>query len=71
MKKIFDSLSTILLVLLAAALLLGFPLMFLWNWLMPHIFGLPQIGFWEAMGLYLLSSILFKRKSFSFLEDKS
>jgi hypothetical protein len=31
----------------------------LWNWLMPVIFGLPHIGFWQALGLLLLSRILF------------
>ena len=40
--------------------LLGFPLMILWNWLMPVIFGLPEIGFWQAIGLNLLSVILIK-----------
>ena len=27
-------------------LLLGLPLMLLWNWLMPMIFGLPALTFW-------------------------
>ena len=40
--------------------LLGYPLMLLWNWLMPIIFGLPEITFWQAIGLNLLSTILFK-----------
>lgn len=30
----------------------------LWNWLMPHLFGLPEIGFCEAAGLMLLLSLL-------------
>lgn len=33
--------------------------MLLWNWLMPGIFGLPTIGFWQAAGLLLLCKILF------------
>ena len=47
-------------VILAAliALLLGFVVMLLWNWLMPEIFGLPEITFWQAWGLFLLSKIL-------------
>jgi len=36
--------------------------MWLWNWLMPVIFGLPTIGFWQALGLLVLTSILFYRK---------
>jgi hypothetical protein len=31
----------------------------LWNWLMPPIFKLPSIGFWQAAGLLVLSWILF------------
>jgi hypothetical protein len=38
----------------------GLPLMLLWNWLMPTIFGLPEITFWQAVGLNMLSGILFK-----------
>lgn len=34
--------------------------MWLWNWLMPAIFKLPAIGFWQAAGLIILSHILFK-----------
>jgi hypothetical protein len=34
--------------------------MWLWNWLMPAIFKLPAIGFWQAVGILLLSHILFK-----------
>ena len=44
-------------------LLLGWPLMILWNWLMPTIFGLPIITFWQAVGLNLLSTILFNQST--------
>ncbi len=33
--------------------------MYLWNWLMPDLFGLPLLTFWKAAGLLLLSKILF------------
>ena len=33
----------------------------LWNWLMPTLFGLPAISFWQALGLLVLSRILFGR----------
>jgi len=42
------------------AVLFGFVLMWLWNGLMPAIFGLPRIGYWQGWGLLILSSILFK-----------
>jgi len=37
----------------------GFVVMSLWNWLMPVLFGLRQINFWQAAGVLLLSKILF------------
>ena len=46
--------------LVVIAALLGYPLMWLWNWLMPILFKLPQITFWQAVGLNALSGILFK-----------
>jgi hypothetical protein len=46
--------------ILIIAAIIGFPLMWLWNWLMPLIFDLPDITFWQAIGLSVLSSILFK-----------
>jgi len=36
----------------------GVVVMSLWNWLMPAIFGLPHIGFWQAVGLLIFSKIL-------------
>jgi hypothetical protein len=45
---------------LCVILLLGLPLQLLWNWLMPSLFNLPHITFWQAVGLNLISSILFK-----------
>lgn len=37
----------------------GFFTMSLWNWLMPVVFGLKMIGFWQALGLLVLARILF------------
>ena len=36
----------------------GFAVRALWNWLMPLLFHLPAITFWQAWGLLLLSWIL-------------
>ncbi len=33
--------------------------MSLWNWLMPPLFGLHAIRFWQAVGILVLSKILF------------
>lgn len=40
--------------------ILGWVTMLLWNWLMPEIFGLKSLNYWQAWGLLLLCSILFK-----------
>jgi hypothetical protein len=42
------------------AFLFGLVVMALWNWLMPGIFGIRPIAYWEAWGLVLLAHILFK-----------
>lgn len=46
--------------LLLSSILLAFPTMFLWNWLMPDIFGLVKIDLYQAMGINFLTNILFK-----------
>jgi hypothetical protein len=60
MKTTIESVAVAMLIIAVAAVLLGLPLMWLWNWLMPSIFGLPFITFWQALGLNALSAILFK-----------
>jgi hypothetical protein len=37
----------------------GEVVMHLWNWLLPTLFGLRQITFWQGLGLMLLCRILF------------
>lgn len=54
------SLGSILMipVLVAVAIaLFGLVVMLLWNLLMPAIFGLSVITFWQALGLLILSKI--------------
>ena len=63
MNNIIETIGSILTVALFVVLIvaiLGFPLMWLWNWLMPGIFNLPEITFWQALGLNALSTILIK-----------
>ena len=40
------------------AILFGFIVMWLWNWLMPELFGLPTLTFWKAVGVVILSKLL-------------
>lgn len=40
--------------------LVSLAVMYLWNWLIPSIFtGGPEITYWQALGLLILSKILF------------
>jgi hypothetical protein len=56
----FEAIAAFIGMIAIAIVLLGYPLMLLWNWLMPNVFGLPEITFWQAIGLNFLSTILFK-----------
>jgi hypothetical protein len=56
--KIAKIVKMIVLVILAVTVF-GFFTRELWNWLMPSIFGLRAITFWQAIGLCLLGKILF------------
>jgi hypothetical protein len=49
----------ILVFIVLAVLVFGLVTMRLWNWLMPEIFGLTRISFGQAVGLVVLSKILF------------
>jgi membrane protein required for beta-lactamase induction len=60
MKNSFETVGAVIGMIAIAIVLLGYPLMLLWNWLMPIIFNLPEITFWQAIGLNFLSTILFK-----------
>lgn len=39
--------------------LASFVVMSLWNYLMPHIFHLTEINFWQALAILVLSKLLF------------
>jgi hypothetical protein len=47
------------------ALIFGFVVMHLWNWLMPSLFNLARITFLQAWGLVLLGKLLFGCSGFS------
>ena len=66
MKKTLEIILTVLGVLLGALvidMIFAYPVMLLWNWLMPTIFGLPVVTFWQSLGLMFLSSLLFGSKN--------
>jgi len=37
-------------------------IMLLWNWLLPGIFGLATIGYFKALGLYLLARLFIDKE---------
>ena len=43
--EVVVKISSYLFMLILAAVIMGFPIMWLWNWLMPDLFGLQVIGF--------------------------
>ena len=49
-----------ILVLIALSLLINFPVMWLWNWLMPYLFHLPALTYWQMYGLCFLINFLFQ-----------
>ncbi|MAU14895.1 MAG: hypothetical protein CMH46_05070 [Muricauda sp.] len=40
-------------------LLANYLLMYLWNWLMPDLFGVGTVTYWQALGLFVLAKLLF------------
>ena len=64
LERILESLLSNLMVLLfglfMSALILSFFVMWLWNGIVPSLFGLRGICYWDAFKLYYLSGLLVK-----------
>lgn len=60
MKDFIIAFTVGILVIAVFAIILAFPVMWLWNWVMPAIFGLTRITFLQALGINLLCGILFR-----------
>ena len=52
-------------VIVGISALIALPVMLLWNWLMPMIFGLQQLTFLQSWGLLILSNCLFKSTNYN------
>ena len=50
-------------VLLVVGVLYAFPVMWIWNWMMPELFALPALSFWQAFWGTFLCGLLFKNTS--------
>lgn len=56
----FGVLCGVLFVIITFSLLIAFPIKWLWNGVMPDMFGLPEITFWKAYGMYFLFHLLLR-----------
>lgn len=45
---------------LIVGLVMVLPLMWLWNYVMPSIFGLPEISYLQMLALYYIVQFLFR-----------
>jgi len=54
-------------IVLIFGLVIGYPVKWCWNYVMPHISNgaLPEIGFWHALCLNMLAGFLIKPSSSS------
>jgi len=52
--------AKVIVIAVVATIVLGFVVTWLWNGLIPDLFKGPEIGFWQAVGLLLLSHILLR-----------
>jgi hypothetical protein len=46
------------LVAIGFVVIFTYPTMWLWNWLMPDTFGLPELTFWQTFGLLILARLI-------------
>ena len=58
--NIIEAILVVIGLIMLVAMLFGLPLQILWNLLMPELFNLPYISFWQACGLNLIAGILFR-----------
>jgi hypothetical protein len=73
MEKVVVVVGVIVLTVITAlgvSLVLAYPTMLAWNYVMPHAFGLPTVGLWHAFALNYLATTFFK-SSLKCEEEKS
>lgn len=55
---------------LACITLYVFVVMQLWNWLMPYVFGITALTFWQTLGVLLLCKLLFLGNGWNYRRGK-
>lgn len=58
-----NAVVAVIVIAFVLSVILALPIMWLWDWLMPAIFGLKEITLMQAWGLSLLCSLLFKNNT--------
>ncbi len=61
-ERFFKGFFKVLFMIIAAILFLllfGYGFMLLWNWLMPEVFGLPILSYWQGVGILVMAKLLF------------
>ena len=58
-----------IIIVAVVSLVAAIPTYFLWNWLMPTIFSIKTVTFWQAWGIVFLTGILFKNAGSSNKSD--
>lgn len=57
--KIVGGVIAGIMVAVALSFIIGVIVMLLWNWLMPELFGLGEINYWQGFGIVLFVKLLF------------
>ena len=57
-EKLVIGVLTLVVFALLLAVIIGAPVMWLWNALIPDLFNGPTITFWQAVGITILGSLL-------------
>lgn len=65
MSDVIGAIIGFALLVVVVAIVMAFPLMWCWNYVMPDLFGLAELDFWHALVLGMLSGMLFKSSSSS------
>jgi hypothetical protein len=60
----------VVLYVIIAFLVTGYGVYILWNLLMPSIFSLKEISFYEALGLNFLAKMFFQSFEFTFEKEE-
>jgi uncharacterized membrane protein len=59
--------AAVVVIMLVIGTLYALPVMWIWNYMMPELFGLPVIHFWQAFWGTTLCGLLFKSQTTSTL----